>query len=250
MSRALAALGLADPRLRGLLLLLWGTTAAYVGAHLSHRFFGMPWSPAFDLGEERGYAEVFFQTLTAWSIVLLVVAAVRRRAGILIIFAIFTAYLLADDYFQIHERIGTWFGFNVLYVGLLSPHLGEGFWLASIGVLLSASFAIAYRFARPESRRIALTVAAVYAVLAFFGVIIDAIHSPFIDMPVIDPIMIAVEDGGEIAVMSVLVVYLMSLAFPLAVASPQPAERSQQSDSVQQVVQLHDLLTARADADR
>jgi hypothetical protein len=69
-------------------------------------------------------------------------------------------------------------------------------------------------------------------------------------VPVIDPIMIAVEDGGEIAVMSVLVVYLMSLALPLAVASLSPAERSPQRDSVQQVVQLHDLLTARADADR
>jgi hypothetical protein len=50
--------------------------------------------------------------------------------------------------------------------------------------------------------------------LAFFGVAIDIVHSPFLHLPIIDPPFIALEDGGEIAVMSVLVTYLVSLAFP------------------------------------
>jgi len=212
--RARSALGLDDLRLWGLVLLLWATTALYVATHLGHRFLGVPWHPAFDLGTERGYGEVFFQMLTGWSILLLVIAAVRRHAGVLFIWAAFTAYLLADDYFMIHERIGTWFALNVMYVGRLSTHLGEGLWMLTIGILLIVSIAVAYRLAGPEIRRITIKLGAIYAALVFFGVVVDAIHSPFIDVPIIDPIFIALEDGGEVAVMSVLVVFLLSLAFP------------------------------------
>lgn len=214
MGRARSALGLDDLRLWGLLLLLWATTALYLVMHLGHRFLGVPWHPAFDLGTERGYGEVFFQMLTGWSILLLVIAAVRRRAATLLVWAAFTAYLLADDYFMVHERIGTWFALNVMYVGRLSTHLGEGIWMLTIGILVVVSIVVAYRLTGPEVRRITITLGAIYAALAFFGVVVDAIHSPFIDIPIIDPVFIALEDGGEIAVMSVLVVFLISLALP------------------------------------
>lgn len=223
--RARAALGLDDPRLLGLLLLLSATTALYVAMHLGHRFLGVPWHPAFDLGTERGYGEVFFQTLTGWSIVLFVIAAVRRRARVLVVCAAFAAYLLADDYFMIHERIGTWFALNVLYVGRLSTDLGEALWMLMIGILVIVSIAVAYRFSRREVRRLTVTIGAIYAALVFFGVVVDAIHSPFIDMPIIDPILIALEDGGEIGVMSVLVVFLLSLALP-ATDGPHGAGRA------------------------
>ena len=212
--RAITALGLDDPRLRGLLILLWATTAAYVALHLTRRFFGVPWSPNFDLGTERGYGEVFFQMLIGWSIVLLVVVAVRTRAWIMLLWAVFALYLLADDYFTVHERIGTWFAQTVLYVGPLSTHIGEALWLLTIGVLLIVSVAIAFRFSTTEARRTTLTVGALFGALALFGVGVDILHSPFIDLPIVDPLFIALEDGGEIAVMSLLVTYLVSLAFP------------------------------------
>jgi hypothetical protein len=50
--------------------------------------------------------------------------------------------------------------------------------------------------------------------LAFLGVAIDIAHSPFSHLPIIDPLFIALEDAGEIAVMSVLVTCLVSLSFP------------------------------------
>ena len=218
-TRARTALGLDDSRLIGMLVLLWTTTAAYIALHLSHRLVGAPWSPLFDLSSERGYGEVFFQTLTAWTILLLLIAAVRLRAGVLLIWAGAAAYLLADDYFLIHERIGTWFASTVLYVGKLSTHIGETLWLGVVGVVLIIALAVGYKLARREVRRITVTVGILFAALAGFGVIVDAVHSPFIDVPFFDPLFIALEDGGEIAVMSVLVVYLTSLAFPAAQVS-------------------------------
>ena len=141
------------------------------------------------------------------------VIVVRTRAWILLVFAVFAMYLLIDDYFTLHEQIGTWFARNVLYIGILSTHLGEALWLLSIGVILIVSLAISYRFSSTDARRMTLTVGALFAALAFFGVAVDILHSPFIDLPIIDALFIALEDGGEIAVMSLLVTHLVSLAF-------------------------------------
>lgn len=211
------ALGLDEPLARGVLLLLWLTTAAYVAMHLSHKLIGAPWHPFFNLGAERGYAETFFQMLTGWAILLLGIAAVRRRAPILLVFASFSAYLLADDYFQFHERSGTafgrWFDAEVMYLQGLATHLGEALYLGAVGLVVVAVFALAYRFARREVRGMALTFAVLYGLLAFFGVVVDIVHAPFIDAPVIDPIFIALEDGGEIAVMSLIVTCALSLAY-------------------------------------
>lgn len=160
--------------------------------------------------------------LTGWSVLLLMIAGVRLRAGVLGIFAAATVYLLIDDYFMIHETFGTWFAASVMYVGPLSTHIGEVVWLALVGVLLLVSLAVAYRRSTPDLRRISVVLAGLFAALVFFGVAIDALHSPFIDMPFIDPIFIALEDGGEIVVMSVLAVYLVSLAFPTVRAAPSP----------------------------
>lgn len=217
VARWRTALGLDEPLLRGILLLLWVTTAAFVAVHLTHKLVGAPWHPFFNLGTERGYAEMFFQMLTGWSILLLVIAAFRRRAGILVVFAAFSAYLLADDYFQFHERMGTafgqWFDREVMYLQGLATHLGEALYLGAVGLVVVTAFAVAYRFARREVRRMAATVAVLYAALAFFGVAVDIVHAPFIDAPVIDPIFIALEDGGEIAVMSLIVTCALGLAY-------------------------------------
>ncbi|MCK8609735.1 hypothetical protein [Agromyces sp. C10] len=216
-ARSRTALGLDEPLAGGILLLLWGTTAAFVAAHLTHKLIGAPWHPFFNLGAERGYAELFFQMLTGWSVLLLAIAATRRRAPILIAFAAFSAYLLADDYFQFHERMGTgfgqWFDREVVYLQGLATHLGEALYLGAVGLAVVVVFAIAYRLARRDARRMAVTGAVLYGALAFFGVAVDIVHAPFIDAPVIDPIFIALEDGGEIAVMALIVTYSLSLAF-------------------------------------
>lgn len=220
--RIRSTLNLDDPTLAGVLALLWATTGIYIVLHVTHMFVGAPWSPLFNLGTERGYGEVFFQMLTGWSIVLLLIAAVRLRSGVLAMFAAATAYLLADDYFVIHERFGTWFANSVMYVGKLSTHIGEALWLAMIGVVLLVALAIAYRRSDRGMRRIAVVLASLFAALVFFGVAIDILHSPFIDLSVIDPLFIALEDGGEIAVMSLIVVYAVSLAFPREGAPARP----------------------------
>ena len=213
--RVRSAIGLDDPRLSGLLILLWATTATFIAVHLSNFFAGMPSSPLFDLGRERGYGEVFFQMLTGWAIVLLLITAVRRRAGIFLIWAATAAYLLIDDYFVIHEHIGGWFALNAR----LSAHLGELLWLAGIGAIVILAIAVAYRFARPDIRPITITIATLFAALAFFGVAVDAIHAPFRGVPVVDSLFTALEDGGEMIAMSLMVVYLVSLAFPAAEAA-------------------------------
>jgi hypothetical protein len=216
VARLRTELGLDGPLLGGLLMLLWATTAAFVGMHLTHELVGAPWHPFFSLGTERGYAEMYFQMLTGWSILLLVIAAFRRRAGILVVFAAFALYLLVDDYFQLHERMGTafgrWFDREVVYLQGLATHLGEALYLGAVGILVVTVFVVAYRLARPEVRHTARVLAVLYAALAVFGGAVDIVHAPFIDAPIIDPIFIALEDGGEIAVMSLIAVCALGLA--------------------------------------
>jgi hypothetical protein len=108
---------------------------------------------------------------------------------------------------------GQWFDREVMYLQGLATHLGEALYLGAVGLVVVTTFAVAYRFARREVRRMAATVAVLYAALAFFGVAVDIVHAPFIDAPVIDPIFIALEDGGEIAVMSLIVTCALGLAY-------------------------------------
>lgn len=222
LGRWRAALGLDEPAVAGLLVLLWLTTAAFVAAHLGHRLLGVPWHPFFDLGTDRGYAETFFQVITAWAVILLGVAAVRLRAPLLALFAISSAYLLVDDYFLVHEGVGVvvagWVG--VEPAGPAGPagpamtvHLGEALYLGTVGVVVVTSFAIAYRAARPDVRRIARTLAALFAVLAVFGVLVDLLHALVAGPTVVDAAFTTVEDGGEIAAMSLIVAFGFALAF-------------------------------------
>ncbi|MFE5670681.1 hypothetical protein ACFQ58_03630 [Agromyces sp. NPDC056523] len=221
LARWRSMLGLDDPYLRGLLILLWATTTAYVVAHLSHSLIGAPWHPYFHLGTERGYAELFFQMLTGWTAAMLVVAGVRRRSPAPLVFAAFSLYLLADDYFRVHEQVGTafgiWFDREVVYLQGLATHLGEALFLLGVGAVVITTFVVTYRTAGAAARRMARILAALYAALAIFGFAVDVVHAPFIDEPIIDPIFIAIEDGGEIAVASLIVVHALALAFgPLA----------------------------------
>lgn len=155
--------------------------------------------------------------LTGWTVLLLVIAAVRRRSMVPLVFAVFSAYLLADDYFRLHEQAGTafgvWFDREVVYLNRLATHLGEALFLLAIGAAVVTTFVVTYRLAGPAGRRMARNLAWLYAALAVFGVVVDALHAPFIDMPIIDPIFIALEDGGEIAVASLIVVHALALAF-------------------------------------
>lgn len=215
LGRWRAALGLDEPAVAGLLVLLWLTTAAFVAAHLGHRLLGVPWHPFFDLGTDRGYAETFFQVITAWTVVLLGIAAIRRRAPLLALFAISSAYLLVDDFFLVHEGMGVlvagWVGGEPAGPGV-TVHLGEALYLGAIGLVVASSFALAYRGARGDVRRIALTLAALFAVLAFFGVVVDLLHALVAGPTVVDAAFTAVEDGGEIAAMSLIAAFGFALA--------------------------------------
>lgn len=219
LGRWRAALGLDEPAVAGLLVLLWLTTAAFVAAHFGHRLLGAPWHPFFDLGTDRGYAETFFQVITAWAVILLGVAAVSRRAPLVALFAISSAYLLVDDYFLVHEGMGVviagWVGGEAaeLVGSGMTVHLGEALYLGAVGVAVVMSFVVAYRAARPDVRRIALTLAALFAVLAFFGVVVDLLHALVAGPTLLDAAFTAVEDGGEIAAMSLIVAFGFALAF-------------------------------------
>jgi hypothetical protein len=222
---ARTALGLDDPRLLGLLGLFWLATAVHILLHLTRRVVDVPRNRLFDLATEGGYGEQFFQTLTGWCALLLVLIAVRTREWVWLAWASFVLYLLADDYLTLHERMGVWIAEHAP-AGLVSDHTGEALWLLGVGLVMLVAVAIAYRFSSADTRRTMLIVAALFALLALFGVGVDIIHSLVDELPFSDALFIALEDGGEIAVMSLIVVHLVSLAFPerafLPVETAQP----------------------------
>lgn len=88
----------------GLLVMCLSVVAVLAAAHLGHTVVGRPGDPGFNLGQERGFGEVFFMIMTIWTTALLVLLAARTRSLLLAGWAVAFTYLFVDDWFTVHER--------------------------------------------------------------------------------------------------------------------------------------------------
>ena len=79
--------------------------------------------------------------------------------------------------------------------------------------MLVTAVGIAHWRAGPSARSFSRNLAALFTVLIFFGVVIDAGHHLFLEYPVFDAPMTSLEDGGEIVTMSFVVSFLFAVAF-------------------------------------
>jgi len=206
-----AKLGTTEGPAATLLTLLWGTCGLLIAAHLSLKVLARPSGHTWDLGVDRGYGELFGYLLTAWSGFLLARVALRDRAPVLAVWSSVCVYLLADDWFQLHEAFGVWFERRVPALGTLSNHVGELAFLGVVGVVLASLVAVTHLRARPAAREVSAVLAVLFALFAFCSMVVDALHAPFLSVRPVDVALTTLEDGGEILVLSAVAAFLFAV---------------------------------------
>ena len=200
-----------DPA-RCLLLLLIATDVVFVLLHVVYANTTLLPS-MFALDRERGHAEVFQYIKFYWLVLMMAGLWWRTRAPVYLGWAVLFGFLLLDDALQLHERIGEiiaarW-GYREL-LGLRGLDFGELTFTAAAGSLLLALVGIGYWYSDREARNASKRVAALIAALAFFGVAVDMLHQ-MAGTSWIGELLLVVEDGGEMAVVSVACAFAVSL---------------------------------------
>ena len=202
-------LGLHRGPAAALAVMLLATTAGLVAAHVGRRTVGWPSEQNFGLGQEWGYGEVFFAVQNVWAVGLLAWAAVRARMPVLAGWAGAFAVLLVDERLMLHEQAG----------GLISDrlpavphsHVGELVWLVAVAAVVGGVLVVLHLRSDAEGRAVSGVLVLLGAALFAAGVVVDFVHG-IADVGALNLALMTAEDGGEVAVMNLVVAFAFAVA--------------------------------------
>jgi hypothetical protein len=182
---------------------------AFVIASGISDFAGQPFN-RWHVGYDGGFPEKY--QYAKWAIMIAALLGIyhQRRTAIYLAWAALFAYFLFDDSMMFHEtaglRIGDYFGIPAAF-GLQPVNFGELIVTALAAVPLLGLIALSYaKNASPADRAFSNGLFFLVLALVFFGMVIDELDvvAPF---QVVRTILMLAEDGGEMAVASVMVCY-------------------------------------------
>lgn len=183
------------------------------------------WFPVFDnssfaITRDLGMAEGFQYIKEYWVVLLLGFLALRRGKKELLGWSLLFAYLLADDMFGLHEKIGDFIAALIgnrldflLFANLELDDIGELLGVFALGLIFALILVPTYLRLKPEARPVYRSLTWLLAALLFFGLGLD-LFDRFVDSYAIQEIFKLAEDGGEMLVMSVICWYAYTLAAP------------------------------------
>jgi hypothetical protein len=157
---------------------------------------------------DRGYGEIFQYGKAAFGCVLLLWIAARRASLSALLWAVLLAVVLLDDSLEIHERAG---GLLAPVLGLASfgslraDRVGDVVFYGGLGMFCLAAIGLGWWRGDKDDRRLSRTLLVWFAALGFCAVILDAVSS-LLRKSSWGPWFAALEDGGEMVVLSFLVV--------------------------------------------
>ncbi len=194
--------------------LFLATDIGFILLHLVYSYSDLISNDIFSLEKDRGYSEIFQYVKEYWSALLLGLLAVQARSLLYLSWSVLFFYLLLDDAVQIHENLGVLisseFSFPAIF-NLRAVDLGE----LAVSALVSLFFLIAiasnYRLGDRLSKEVSKSLIILLFALAIFGVFMDMLHV-ILSTPFLDPLLILVEDGGELIIMSLIVCFVFSLS--------------------------------------
>jgi hypothetical protein len=134
----------------------------------------------FSITSEQSYPEYYEHGKELLLVGLTSALAVTRRDRIYVCWTGLFAYLLWDDAFEIHERLGTEISSRIAageLLGVPAQAVGEMVTPAAAAVLFTVALATAWRRGTHAARRLSIRLMSAVAALAFFGVLIDVVHS-------------------------------------------------------------------------
>jgi hypothetical protein len=130
--------------------------------------------------------------------------------------AVVFAFLLIDDASQIHERVGQWLARSYevsVPFGLRPDDVGELLVAALAGASILALVAFASWRGGEQAWRISRDLLRLVVALGFFGVAMDVVHVlAYVHRSLLAQVLLVIEDGGEMLVMSALTAYAFHVA--------------------------------------
>ncbi len=127
---------------------------------------------------DHSYIEYFGHVQGLFAVGVLGAVWWHRQAGIHVVWALTLLVMVADDYLQVHERVGGWLvaAWDLPSVwGLRPQDLGELAVWAGFAVVLGPALVIAHLRAKGNDRRGSWLLAGVVVVLAGFAVVLDMV---------------------------------------------------------------------------
>jgi hypothetical protein len=198
------------------LLLLLCADAAFTLLHLINVETGWLRAARISLEAEGGPAEVFQYLKEFWVMVCMVAAFVSTRHAVYVSWALVFLFLLADDSMQLHENVGTWLGERYglpAPLGLRPNDIGELLFVATAGLIMLAVVGVAAWRGTEQSRRVTRDLAMLMISLAVVGILLDVIHViAYFGESLLAQVLLVVEDGGEMIVMSAMTAYAFHVA--------------------------------------
>ncbi len=166
------------------------------------------------LSTDRGFPEITGYFAMGTAALALFFMLLRSRSPVYLFWIVLLSYLIADDYFKIHEYFGDLF--SAAYpapAGVMSREdIGQMIYSATAGSIALAIFLIGYAFSAWRDRALSLWLLIPFSGLAFFGIFLDAVHSLFEGWPKWIPAAFAViEDGGELVCMWLILIVALSI---------------------------------------
>jgi len=196
-----------------LALLLLGGDIFFIGLH-GLGYFYLPFSiEILSLESDRSLPEFFQYFKEFFAAIMFWLLARRSKDRAYLSICILFTYVLLDDAFSFHERVGLFLG------DALS--LKDGFIRANdIGELLVSAISgffifgfIGYQYIRSNTyfRHVVHEVVILFGLLAFFGVGVDMLHSACMHIRYIAQLLAMLEDGGEMLTVSLIAAYALLL---------------------------------------
>jgi len=172
------------------------------------------WQSTLSIVSDDSYSESFQYVKWAFMSILLLLITVKTKFIGYLSWALVFLYLFMDDAFEIHEIWGGFlaqtFHFPSL-LGLRPQDLGE-LGITAIAAAFLFSF-VGMAFSKGQRHFQCTTVNLLFLIglLAFFGVVVDMLHSILQVEGLLDFVFGVVEDGGEMFIASIMVWYVATL---------------------------------------
>ena len=198
------------------LLLLICADVGFTLLHLIYVETGWLRGARISLEADGGPAEIFQYLKEFWVAVCMVAAFVLTRRAVFVSWALVFLFLLADDSMQLHENVGTWLGERYALpapFGMRSKDIGELLFAATAGLVMLAVVGVALWRGSENCRRVSQNLGVLVVTLGVVGILLDALHViAYFGDSLLAQVLLVVEDGGEMIVMSAMTAYAFQVA--------------------------------------
>ena len=200
---------------RILLLLLVAADLAFIFLHVLYIETSLLRGRPFSLEADNGLPEAFQYVKQFWVALCMAAMFRRTREVVYIGWMLVFTFLLLDDAFQFHERIGEWLGQRYalpVVFGLRPDDIGELLFAAIVGGAAAVLIGLCVWRGDADARIISRDMIILVLILAGLGVGLDLLHViTYFKAPLLAQFLLIVEDGGEMLAVSAMVAYMVNV---------------------------------------